>query len=52
MSLSAVLGLPFDHFTHYPARVAAVTAADVQRVAREYFDVSTMVRVVVGQNEG
>lgn len=43
-----LLGLPDDHLARYRDRVAAVTAADVQRVAREHIRPDRAVVVVVG----
>jgi predicted Zn-dependent peptidase len=43
-----VYGLPLDEFEKRPARVEAVTAADVKRVAAEYFTNAAMTVVVVG----
>lgn len=43
-----LLGLPPEHLTQYPQRVAAVTAADVQRVARQYLHPDQSAIVVVG----
>ncbi|HEX6372659.1 MAG TPA: pitrilysin family protein [Longimicrobium sp.] len=43
-----LLGLPAEHLTQYAQRVGAVTAADVQRVAREYLQPDRAVLVVVG----
>jgi zinc protease len=41
-------GLPVDFYNHYVRRVMAVTAADVQRVAREHVRPEEAVVVVVG----
>lgn len=41
-------GLPDDYFDSYNQRVAAVTAADVNRVAREYLQPGRFAIVVVG----
>jgi predicted Zn-dependent peptidase len=41
-------GLPLDYYNTYAARVAAVTQADVQRVARQYLDPRRLAVVVVG----
>jgi predicted Zn-dependent peptidase len=41
-------GLPLDYYDHYIERIAAVTAADVQRVARQYIDPDHFDIVVVG----
>jgi predicted Zn-dependent peptidase len=43
-----VYGLPADYFNTYVSRIEAVTAQDVQRVAREWIDPATMVVVIVG----
>src|SRR5439155_172465 len=43
-----VYGLPSDYFEHYAERINAVTAADVQRVARQYIDPEHFDIVVVG----
>ena len=41
-------GLPLDYYASYMERINAVTAADVQRVARQYVDLDHFVIVVVG----
>lgn len=41
-------GLPADYWDTYPARVMAVTAEDVQRVARKYVPVDNLQLVAVG----
>jgi len=43
-----VYGLPLDYFAHYADRINAVTAADVQRVARQHIDPDHFDIVVVG----
>jgi zinc protease len=43
-----VLGLGLDYADRYRERIAAVTAADVQRVAGRYFPPAEFSRVVVG----
>jgi zinc protease len=43
-----IYGLPLDYFGGYIARINAVTAADVQRVARQYIDPDHFDIVVVG----
>ncbi len=48
LASTRLLGLPADHLTSYPQRIAAVTAADVQRVAREFVRPDAAVIVVVG----
>jgi zinc protease len=40
--------LPDDEFTHYQARVEAVTKADVDRAAREYITPANMSILIVG----
>jgi len=40
--------LPADYWDQYPAKIMAVTAADVQRVARKYLDPQAMQVVAVG----
>jgi zinc protease len=44
--------LPDDEFTHYQARLEAVTNAEVNRVAREYVTPTTMTILVVGDRSG
>ncbi|MSP41016.1 MAG: insulinase family protein [Deltaproteobacteria bacterium] len=41
-------GLPADYWEKYPAKIAAVSAADVQRAARKYLDPETLQVVAVG----
>jgi predicted Zn-dependent peptidase len=41
-------GLPADYWDSYPARVMAVTAEDVQRVARKYLNPDSLQLVAVG----
>ena len=41
-------GLPADYWDTYPAKISAVTAADVQRVARKYLTIDRMQVVAVG----
>jgi zinc protease len=41
-------GLPADYFNHYVDNILAVTAADVERVARQYIDPDNVAIVVVG----
>ena len=43
-----IYGLPFNYFGSYIDRINAVTAADVQRVARQYIDPDHFDIVVVG----
>ena len=46
--LQKIYDLPADYWDTYPQRVAAVTAADVQRVAQKYVDLDHMQIVAVG----
>ena len=41
-------GLPADYWDTYPARITAVTAAEVQAAARKYWDPSRLQIVAVG----
>jgi len=43
-----VYGLPDDFYNSYVSKIEAVTAADVQRIAREWMDTSSSVVVLVG----
>src|SRR6202035_3017529 len=43
-----IYGFPDDYWDKYPAQVMAVTADDVQRVAKKYIDPNTMQVVAVG----
>ncbi len=43
-----VYGLPDDYFAQYVSRLAAVTAADVQRVAQKYIQPTRFAVVIVG----
>ncbi len=43
-----IYDLPADYWDSYPARVSAVTAADVQRVAHKYLDMDHLQIVAVG----
>jgi predicted Zn-dependent peptidase len=45
---AALHGLPDDYWDRYAAEVQQVTAADVQRVARQYLDPSRLLTVMVG----
>jgi len=40
--------LPADYWDNYAAKIAAVTEADVQRVARKYLDPAKIQIVAVG----
>jgi predicted Zn-dependent peptidase len=42
-------GLPADYWDTYPARIQAVTAADVQRVARQYLGKNRIQVIAVGE---
>lgn len=44
----ALFGLPMNFYNAYLRRIEAVTAADVQRVARKYVDPRNMVVLIVG----
>ena len=46
-----VYGLPLDYYGTLPARIDAVTAADVQRVARQYLVPEKMAVVAVGDRK-
>lgn len=46
--LRKIYGLPKDYWDTYPSKVMAVTAEDVQRVARQYVNPQTQQVVVVG----
>lgn len=48
VSESVLFGLDQSYFEGYPARAAAVTAANVRAVSAQYFATSTAVIVVVG----
>jgi zinc protease len=41
-------GFPADYWDTYPSKIAAVTAADVQRVAQKYVPLDDVVIVAVG----
>ena len=43
-----IYGLPADYWDSYPAKIAAVTVADVQRVARKYLDPDKLQIAAVG----
>ena len=47
----AFFGYPGDYLASYRDHIAAVTAADVQRVAREFIDLSRQQIVLVGDSE-
>jgi zinc protease len=43
-----IYNLPLDYFSALPAKINAVTAADVQRVAKKYIQPESMIVVAVG----
>jgi zinc protease len=43
-----IYDLPEDYWDAYPEKLMAVTAADIQRVARKYIDPQTMQIIAVG----
>jgi len=43
-----IYNLPADYWDTYPQKVSAITAADVQRVAKEYIDLGHLQVVAVG----
>ena len=51
LALQYVYGLPADYFQTYAARVAAVTAADVKRVADTYIQPDKFAVVIVGDRK-
>lgn len=46
--MQKIYNLPADYWDTYPQRIAAVTADDVQRVARKYIDLGKLQIVAVG----
>lgn len=46
--IQKVYGLPADYWDTYPARISAITAEQVQRVARKYVDPENIQIVAVG----
>ncbi|HUX66290.1 MAG TPA: pitrilysin family protein [Terriglobales bacterium] len=46
--VSALYHLPADYWDRFPARIQAVTAAEVQRAAQKYLDPATLQIVAVG----
>jgi predicted Zn-dependent peptidase len=45
-------GLPTDYYNNYVANIEGVTQADVQRVARQYINPSSLAIVIVGDRKG
>ena len=43
-----VYGFPEDYWDTYPAKISAITADDVQRVAQKYLTLKNVQIVVVG----
>ncbi|HKU16593.1 MAG TPA: pitrilysin family protein [Steroidobacteraceae bacterium] len=48
LATQKIYNLPADYWDTYPQRVEAITAADVQRVAKKYYDASRLQLVAVG----
>jgi len=46
--ISRIYGYPADYWDTYPAKVAAVTTEQIQRIAKKYFNQDTMQIVAVG----
>jgi zinc protease len=46
-----IYGLPDDYFNRYTERILAVTASDVERVARKYIDTESLAFVIVGDRK-
>ncbi|MGH9860893.1 MAG: M16 family metallopeptidase [Candidatus Acidiferrales bacterium] len=46
-----IYGFPEDYWDTYPAKIMAITAADVQRVAKKYLNPETLQIVAVGDVE-
>lgn len=51
MGLDEFLGLGYDYLDHMIGEIRAVRAADVQRVARQYFDTKDYILATVGDVE-
>jgi zinc protease len=45
-------GLPLDYYNNYVANIESITQADVQRVAKQYIDPSSLAIVIVGDRKG
>ena len=48
LATQKIYGLPADYWDTYPQRVEAVTPADIQRVAKKYYDAGRLQIVAVG----
>lgn len=48
LATQKIYNLPPDYWDDYPQRVEAITAADVQRVAKKYYDASKLQIIAVG----
>jgi zinc protease len=48
LATQKIYGLPADYWDTYPQRVEAITAADIERVAKKYYDASRLQIVAVG----
>jgi zinc protease len=48
LATQKIYGLPADYWDAYPRRVEAVTPADIQRVAKKYYDANRLQIVAVG----
>ncbi len=47
----AMYGLPLDYYNNYVQNIEAVTAADVERVARQYVNPGSLAVVIVGDRK-
>jgi zinc protease len=50
LATQKVYNLPPDYWDTYPQRVESITAADIQRVARKYYDAGRLQIVAVGDS--
>jgi len=48
LATQKIYNLPADYWDTYPQRVDAITAADVQRVAKKYYDTTRLQIIAVG----